>query len=238
MEGSRARVQRTRPECMRTIHTTELRAACKRKIYGVQQPFARGLCREKGKEAKRRHVLGSKATPFHAGGYYISRVSQLGIPINFKSRNCYIYIILQLYYPRRKKEKKEYKKNASSLRLIVILKQLEHEWIDANGGKKERKKKNRNCTSINNKFRNNVGKRWIFSEEEGDDYGRKNSIVAKPMRQQPRVVTGGKNGCNEVAFTADNDPESQLDGETRGEGSTTIQWNFHGICTYKETEDG
>lgn len=49
---------------------------------------------------------------------------------------------------------------------------------------------------------------------------------------------GGKNGCNEVAFTADNDPESQLDGETRGEGSTTIQWNFHGICTYKETEDG
>lgn len=177
MEGSRARVQRTRPECMRTIHTTELRAACKRKIYGVQQPFARGLCREKGKEAKRRHVLGSKATPFHAGGYYISRVSQLGIPINFKSRNCYIYIILQLYYPRRKKEKKEYKKNASSLRLIVILKQLEHEWIDANGGKKERKKKNRNCTSINNKFRNNVGKRWIFSEEEGDDYGRKNSIV-------------------------------------------------------------
>lgn len=88
-----------------------------------------------------------------------------------------IYIILQLYYPRRKKEKKEYKKNASSLRLIVILKQLEHEWIDANGGKKERKKKNRNCTSINNKFRNNVGKRWIFSEEEGDDYGRKNSIV-------------------------------------------------------------
>lgn len=99
----------------------------------------------------------------------------LGIPINFKSRNCYIYIILQLYYPRRKKEKKEYKKNASSLRLIVILKQLEHEWIDANGGKKERK--NRNCTSINNKFRNNVGKRWIFSEEEDDDYGRKNSIV-------------------------------------------------------------
>lgn len=178
MEGSRARVQRTRPECMRTIHTTELRAACKRKIYGVQQPFARGLCREKGKEAKRRHVLGSKATPFHAGGYYISRVSQLGIPINFKSRNCYVYNFTVILSEKEKgKERDCIKKHVSSLRLIVILKQLEHEWIDANGGKKERKKKNRNCTSINNKFRNNVGKRWIFSEEEGDDYGRKNSIV-------------------------------------------------------------
>lgn len=47
--------------------TQRIRAACKRKIYGVQQPFARGLCREKGKGAKRRDVLGSKATPFHAG---------------------------------------------------------------------------------------------------------------------------------------------------------------------------
>lgn len=102
----------------------------------------------------------------------------LGIPINFKSRNCYIYNFTVVLSEKEKgKERDCIKKHVSSLRLIVILKQLEHEWIDANGGKKERKKKNRNCTSINNKFRNNVGKRWIFSEEEGDDYGRKNSIV-------------------------------------------------------------
>lgn len=100
----------------------------------------------------------------------------LGIPINFKSRNCYIYNFTVVLSEKEKgKERDCIKKHVSSLRLIVILKQLEHEWIDANGGKKERK--NRNCTSINNKFRNNVGKRWIFSEEEDDDYGRKNSIV-------------------------------------------------------------
>lgn len=100
----------------------------------------------------------------------------LGIPINFKSRNCYVYNFTVILSEKEKgKERDCIKKHVSSLRLIVILKQLEHEWIDANGGKKERK--NRNCTSINNKFRNNVGKRWIFSEEEGDDYGRKNSIV-------------------------------------------------------------
>lgn len=126
--------------------------------------------RKRGKEAPCPRI---KSDTFPRGGLlYFPRFLEYQSILNLET---VIYIILQLYYPRRKKEKKEYKKNASSLRLIVILKQLEHEWIDANGGKKERK--NRNCTSINNKFRNNVGKRWIFSEEEDDDYGRKNSIV-------------------------------------------------------------
>lgn len=49
------------------------------------------------------------------------------------------------------------------------------------------REKSRNCISINNKFGNNVGKRWIFSmEEEGDDYGRKNWIEADAPTRKDR----------------------------------------------------
>lgn len=108
------------------------------------------------------------------------------------------------------------------------------EWIDENGGKK----KSRNCISINNKFGNNVGKRWIFSEEEGDDYGRKNWIEADAPTRKDR------DGLQKVA-TRLHSRRTMIQGvnwtgETRGEGSTTIQRNFHGICTRRvqETEDG
>lgn len=99
---------------------------------------------------------------------------------------------------REKQRKRERKKHGGSIKKIVsllrlILKQLEL-WSGSTRIGRE-KRKNGNCTSINNKFRNNVGKRWIFLEEEGDDYGRKNSIVESSRGEANNEGSRRVKGC-------------------------------------------
>lgn len=67
VEGSRARVQRTRPECMRTIRGKRIRAACKREIYSTAvRPWA-SPAKKRGEEAPCPRI---KSDTFpHSGGY-------------------------------------------------------------------------------------------------------------------------------------------------------------------------